>query len=63
MRGGDSYIPKRCNIDSNKYLKFHAQKQESNHIIYLDANNLSAYAMFKFLETSRFKWISPKEFY
>ena len=37
-------------------------KQESRHIIYLDANNLVGYAMSKFLPTSAFKWIDPKEF-
>ena len=38
------------------------QKQESKHIIYLDANKLYDYAMCKFLPTSGFKWIDPKEF-
>ena len=37
-------------------------KQESKHIMYLDANNLYGYAMSKFLPTSGFKWIDPKEF-
>ena len=35
---------------------------ESKHIIYLDANNLYAYAMSRFLLTSRFKRIDSKEF-
>ena len=46
-RGEISYI---CNIyskGSNNYLKPDA-KQESKHIIYLDVNNLSDYAMSKF---------------
>ena len=29
-------------------------------MIYLDANNLYVYAMYKFLPTSGFKWIDPK---
>ena len=37
-------------------------KQESNQIIYLDANNLYGYAKSKFLLTSGFKWIDPKNF-
>ena len=39
------------------------QQQISKHIIYLDANNLYGYVMTKFLSTSEFKWIDPKEFY
>ena len=37
-------------------------KEESKHIIYLEANNLYGYAMSKFLPASGFKWIDPKEF-
>ena len=40
MRGGVSYISNRYYKAKNKYLKSHDQKQESKHIIYLDANNL-----------------------
>ena len=43
-------------------MKSYDPKQEWKHIIYLDANNLCGYAMFKFLPTSGFKWIDPKEF-
>ena len=43
-------------------MKSYDPKQESKHIIYLDANNLYGYAMSKFLPTSGFKWIDPKEF-
>ena len=32
------------------------------YIIYLDANNLYEYGMYKFLPTWRYKWIYPKEF-
>ena len=39
-------------IDNIKYLKSYDPKQESKHIIYLDANNLYGYSMFKFLPTS-----------
>ena len=36
--------------------------QNKHQNIYLDANNLYSYAMSKFLPTSGFKWIDPKEF-
>ena len=56
-RGGVSYISNRYSKASNKYLKSYDPKQESKHIIYLDANNLYSYAMSKFHPTSGFKWI------
>ena len=62
-RGGISYISNRYRKAKNKYLKSYDTKQESKHIIYLDANNLYGYAMSKFLPTRRFKWIDTKEFY
>ena len=36
-------------------------KQESTHIIYLDANNLYGYGMSTFLPRNGFKWIDSKE--
>ena len=39
-RGGVSYISNRNSKASNKYLKSYDSKQESRHIIYLDAKNL-----------------------
>ena len=58
-RGG---ISNRYSKANNKYLKSYDPKQESIYIIYLDANNLYGYAMSKFLRTSGFKWIDPKDF-
>ena len=55
------YIICRCSKAKNKYLISYDSKQESKHIIYLDANNLYAYEMSKFPETCRFKRIDPKE--
>ena len=46
---------------NNKHLKSYESSQELKHIIYLDANNLGGYAMSKFLPTSGFKWMDPKE--
>ena len=50
-----SYISNKYSKDNNKYLKSYDPKQESKHLIYLDANNLYSYAMSKFLLTSGFK--------
>ena len=60
-RGRVSYISNRYSNANNKYLKSYDPKQESKHIIYL--NNLHGYAMSKFLPTSTFTWIDPKEFH
>ena len=60
MRGGVCYISKRYSKANNKYLKSYDPKQESKHIIYLDANNLYGYAISKFLLTSKFIWINSK---
>ena len=43
---------------SNRY----DPKEESRHIIYLDANNLYVYAISNFLPTSGIKIVDPKEF-
>ena len=59
IRGG---ISKRSGTANNMYLKSYNPKQEAEHIIYLDANNLYGYAMSKSLSTSGFKWLDPKEF-
>ena len=62
IKGGISYISNRYSKVNNKYLKSYEPKQESKHIIYLDTNNLYGYAISKFLPTSGFKWVDPKEF-
>ena len=61
-RGGISYISNRYSKANNTYLKSYNPKQESKHVIYLDANNLDGYAMSKFLLISGFQWIDPIEF-
>ena len=45
MRGRICYISKRYSKTKNNYLKFHYPKQESEHIIYLDVNDLYFSAM------------------
>ena len=49
MSWGVSCISNRYSKANNKYLKSYDPKQESKHIIYLDANNLYGYAMSKFI--------------
>ena len=61
MIGRVSYVSKRYSKSNNRYLKFYDPKQESKHMIYLDANNLYGYTMSKFFPTSGFKWINPKQ--
>ena len=60
--GGISYISNRYSKADNKYLKACDPKQEPKHMVYLYVNNLHGYAMSKFLPTSGFKCIDPKEF-
>ena len=55
MRGGVYHISNRFSKANNNYLKSYDPKQESKHIIYLDANNLCGCTMSKFLPTSEFK--------
>ena len=43
-------------------MKSYNPKEESKHIIYLDANNLYGYVMPEFLPTGEFKWIDYKDF-
>ena len=46
---------------SDKYLRSYDPKQESQHGIYLGANNLYGYAMSKFFSTGTFNQIDPEE--
>ena len=61
-RGRISYICDRYSKANNKYLKPYGPKEEAKHIIYLNKNNWYGYVTFKFLPTSGFKLIHPKEF-
>ena len=62
VSGGVSFNSNRNSKANNKYLKSCFPKQESKHIIHLDANYLYSNAISKFLSTSAFKWTDPKEF-
>ena len=60
-RDGISCISNRYSKTNNKYLKSYDSEHESKYSTYLDVNNLHGHAMSKFLSTSGFKWIDPKE--
>ena len=62
IRDGISYISNGCSKTNNKCLIFYDPKEESKYIIYWLAKNLYGYVMTKFLPTSGFKWLNPKEF-
>ena len=57
MRGGISYIAKRC----SKYVKCYDSSKESVFIVYLDANNLYGWAMIQYLPCGGVKWLNKKE--
>ena len=61
MRGGISYIANRYGKANNKYMKSFDEKEPSNYIMYLDANNLYGWAMSQYLPTGGFKWLSEKQ--
>ena len=53
------HTSKRYNKTKDKYLNSYDPKQESKHVIDLDASNLYGYVMSKFFLRSGFKWIDP----
>ena len=56
LRGGISYIAKRCAKANNKYMKVYDSKQPSKFITYLDMNNLHGWGMSGYLPYG-FKWL------
>ena len=57
LRGGMAVITKRHAKANNAYLKDYDEERESNHVIYLDANNLYGWAMSQSLPTHDFEWL------
>ena len=57
LRGGISYIAKRCAKANNKYLNDYDPKKPSTFISYLDMNNLYGWAMSEYLPYEGFKWL------
>ena len=57
IRGGYSgVLGKRYVKANNKYLKDYNEKEKSNYLLYLDANNLYGWAMCQPLPTNDFQW-------
>ena len=61
MRGGISYIVKRCSKVNNKYMTDYDSSEERIFIIYLDVSTLYGLAISIYLPYGRFKWWSKKE--
>ena len=57
MRGGISYINKRCSKANNEYCKDYDKGKPKNYIIYFDMNNLYGNAMSQYLPYADFKWV------
>ena len=55
MTGGTSHISNRYSKANNKYLKSYDPKQQSKHIIYLNANNLYSSAISKLFSKGSLK--------
>ena len=60
-RGGISYIAHRHAQANNKYMSSYNPSEESNYLMYLDANNLYGWAMSQPLPYKDFKWCSSSD--
>lgn len=56
IRGGLSQISKRYAKANNKYMSNYDNSKYVSYILYLDANNLYAWAMIQFMPCKNFKW-------
>ena len=61
LRGGISYIAKRCAKANNKYMNDYDPKKPSQFITYLDMNNLYGWAMSEYLPYEGFKWLKNSD--
>ena len=61
IRGGVATISCRHAKANNPYIDHYNPDNESNYIIYLDANNLYGYSMIQHLPVKGFRWLSGME--
>ena len=61
MRGGISMVSKCHARANNLRVEGYDPAKPSNHIMYLDANNLYGWAMSQALPTGRFGWVEDRE--
>ena len=61
IRGGVSSIMKRYSKANHKYLDDYDPEKPSQHILYLDANNLYGWAMSKPQPYKNFRWMKEEE--
>ena len=61
-RGGLCFVGSKRHVKANnKYLEGYAETQESNYIMYWDANNLYGFAMSQYLPYADFKFIDTDD--
>ena len=61
IRGGICHSIHRYAKANNKYMQNYNNNEESSYIQYLDANNLSGWAMSKKLPVNDFKWLNSNK--
>ena len=57
LRGGISYISRRCAKAYNKYMSDYDSNKPSTFISYLDKNNLYGWSMSEYLPYREFEWL------
>ena len=58
IQGGMCQATYRYAKPNNKYMKNHDKNKESSYLLFLDANNLSGWAMSQKLPVGDFKWVA-----
>ena len=62
MRGGISQAIHKYAKANNKYIKNYNKNLTSSYLMYLDANNVYGWAMYKKLLIEGFKWDNPDNY-